>query len=93
METKNTFSRSNSRSKFGLVKPGKTRLNLFNISRDSNNYLNDRVAKVKERTGLALGSVSKRDHYNVAANRGETSDQGLKIRDINKSVEHQRVNI
>ena len=51
-------------------------------------------------TGKRFRSVNFQERSEAATRdnekwkvRGETSDQGLKIRDINKSVEHQRVNI
>ncbi|MDP2944088.1 MAG: hypothetical protein Q8N57_00760 [bacterium] len=65
----------------------KARPSVARINRDLD-YLNVDTGK-DHGTGLAIGSASVNNHYNVAANRGETSDKGLGAKDVHRPVGHQ----
>lgn len=65
----------------------KARPSMARINRDLD-YLNVDTEK-EHGTGLAIGSASVDNHYNVAANRGETIDKGLGAKDIHRPVGHQ----
>ncbi|MCX6794883.1 MAG: hypothetical protein NTY31_02775 [Candidatus Falkowbacteria bacterium] len=74
-----------------LTEIKKARPSVARINRDLD-YLNVDTGK-DHGTGLASGSILASNHYNVAANRGETSDKGLGAKDVHRPVGHQVGNI